>query len=147
ARFASRPLAGFPPQPRRRHHLSGRRYRRRLGAAVELVLAAIAQRLRAEDAAQGAQGRQDHLRARQPRRIPAQVLRHAFRRHRRGGEHDPHRRRWQALPHHPRRYLRSRGAERAMARPSRRQGLRLRDPDEPLRQLLPSHVRRALLVA
>ena len=57
------------------------------------------------------------------------------------------RRRRQALPRHPRRYLRSRGAERALARPSRRQGLRFRDPDEPARQLLPPHVRRALLVA
>ena len=53
---------------------------------VKLVLAAIAQRLRAENAAQGAQGRQGHLRARQSRRIPAELLRHAFRRHRRRGD-------------------------------------------------------------
>src|SRR6185312_7069704 len=48
-----------------------------------------------------------------------------FRRHRRRREHRPHRRGRQALPRHPRRHLRSRGAERALARPPRRQGLRL----------------------
>ena len=44
----------------------------------ELVLAAIAQRFRAEDAAQGAQGRQDDLCPRQSRRVPARLLRHHF---------------------------------------------------------------------
>ena len=56
-------------------------------------------------------------------------------------------RRRPALPGHPRRHLRPRGAERALARPSRRPRLRLRDPDQPLRQHVPPHVRPAVLVA
>ena len=48
-----------------------------------LALAAEPQRRRAEAAAPGAQGRQHHLHRRQPRRVPAHVPGHAFRRHRR----------------------------------------------------------------
>ena len=77
----------------------------------------IAQRRGAEAAAQGAQGRAHRLRARQSRRIPARLLRHAFRRHRGGGERHPRRRRRQALSGHPRRHLRSRGARRRAGSP------------------------------
>ena len=49
-----------------------------------------AQRRRAEAAAQGAQGRPRGLRAGQPRRVPARLRRHAFRRHRGAQTRDIH---------------------------------------------------------
>ena len=74
--------ARLPAVPRCRGDLSRRRYRRRLAVAIELVLAAAAQRRRPEAAAQGAQGCAPGLCARQSRRVPARLLRHPFRRHR-----------------------------------------------------------------
>ena len=67
---------------RSRYHLSGRRHHRRVAAARRLVLAAGAQRRRAEAPAQGAAWRAHGVRARQPRRVRAPVLRPDLRRHR-----------------------------------------------------------------
>ena len=104
--------------PRRRHH-------RRLGAEEERALAAVAQRHRAEGAAQGAQGHARGVRARQSRRVGAPVRGTALRRHRhpRGRRaHDGER----APPvGRARRLRRRRDAARALARLRRRRGLRV----------------------
>ena len=67
---------------RRGYDILGRRHHRRLAAALGLVLAAGAQRRRAEAPAQGAARRTNGLRPRQPRRVRAPVLRPDLRRHR-----------------------------------------------------------------
>ena len=60
----SRQAPRFPALPRSRDDLSGRRHGGWLAAAIELVLAAVAQRRGAEAVAQGAQGHAHRLRAR-----------------------------------------------------------------------------------
>ena len=66
ARLPGAGLAGLPARGRVRAALPGRRHRRWLAAAPQLVLAAGPQRRGAEAAAQGAQGHPGDLRAGQP---------------------------------------------------------------------------------
>ena len=119
-----RPAARLPAPPRCRHHLSGRRHRRRLAAEQRLVLAAGAQRRRPEAPAQGA--------ARAPassicRAITTNSCATISASHFGGVEvvddSDPRDGRRQALPRHPWRPVRRGGAPRQVARLSRRLGL------------------------
>ena len=112
-----------------------------------LVLAADTQRCRAETSAAGAQGRAVDLHPRQPRRISARLLRHAFRRHRGRGKYNSHRPRRPPLSGRSRRHFRSGGDAGALARAPRRQSLRIGAYRQPRVQCLPPRLRCALLVA
>ena len=83
----------------------------------------------------------------QSRRVPARLLRHAFRRHRGDRGCRPHRRRRQELPRHPRRSVRHRDSPRALARAARQPRLRPRDLAQHLFQRDPPRPRADLLVA
>ena len=105
------------------------------------------QRRGAEAPAQGAQGRAHDLYPGQPRRVPARLLRHAFRRRRGGRKRAARRGRRTALSRHAWRQFRPRGAPRALARDARRPRVSVRAHPQHDVQRRPAPVRPALLVA
>ena len=96
---------------------------------------------------QARKGARLDLHSGQSRRIPARLLRHAFRRHRGDRRRHPRRRRRQELSGDPRRPVRRRDSPRALARAARQQCLRHRDLAQHLLQRDPPGVRADLLVA
>src|ERR1700680_3710804 len=112
--------------------LSCRRYHRWLAAAAALVLATGAQRCRAEDSAQGAQGDQRHIHPRQPRRIRPTLPEAFVRRNRGAGRGRAYNRGWPPPARTARRPFRRGRPVRPVARASRRRAAQLRLASEPM---------------
>src|SRR5712672_3685008 len=144
-RMSGRSAARLPAPPRCRHDLPGRRRGRRLAAAVDLVLADIPNRRWCRSPCERGVKLRPYLLSGKPRRIPARLLRHAFRRRRGGRKRAAPRGRRAALSRHAWRQLRSRGPPRALAGAARRPRLSARAHPQYGVQRRPAPARPALL--